>query len=66
MNLFVNGGGQLRILCTPGVSYWAIGELIINLGDCLGTIPLHERLTSTTLPWNCIDSIILLEPMNVR
>ena len=36
---------------------WRVGELIINLGDCLGTIPLHERLTSTTLPWNCVDSI---------
>ena len=46
MNLFVDGGEQL---CTLGVCCWAFGELIINLGDCLGTIPLHELLTSTTL-----------------
>ena len=47
---------SLGFLCTPGVCCWAFGELIINLGDCLGTILLHERLTSTTLPWNSLAS----------
>ena len=47
---------SLGFLCTPGVCCWAFGELIINLGDCLGTIDLGTALIAYNF----------LGPMNVR
>ena len=47
MNLFVDGGGQLRIFCTPGMPF---SVLTIVTGDYSRSEPLHERITP---PWNC-------------